>query len=73
MRIQKNNTNLKNRINTGFKLFTTIKNRIIVELTSRQANMHADVHPIKAKQPGAKLTYNARRHLIQRDYRLRHD
>jgi len=37
MNTRKNNSVFKNRINTCFKLFTTIKERIIVELTSRQA------------------------------------
>ena len=36
-------------ISTGFKLFTTIKERIIVKLSSRQAGMQASVYSSKAK------------------------
>jgi len=34
--------------------------------------MQASVHPSKAKQAGAKLTYNTRRHHVRRGYRSRH-
>jgi len=47
VRIQEINTILKNRIISGFKLFTTIEIRIIVELSSRQASKQ---HPSEAKQ-----------------------
>ena len=36
VRIQKNNTILKNSVSEDFKLFTTIKERIIVILSSMQ-------------------------------------
>ena len=47
IRIQENDTVLKNSINTCFKLFTTIKIRIIVELSSGQVRKQ---HPSEAKQ-----------------------
>jgi len=72
LRIQKNNTILKNSINTSFKFFITIKKRIIVELTSRQADMQASVHPSEAKQAGAQLTYNTKRHQVRCGYYSRH-
>jgi len=64
---------LKDSINAGFKLFTIIKERIIVELTSRQADMQASIHPSEVKQAGMKLTYNTKRHHVQRGYCSRHD
>ena len=36
-------------INIVFKLFTTIKEKKIVELSSRQASMQASLHPSKTK------------------------
>ena len=44
IRIQENDTVLKNIISTGFKLFITINEKIIVKLSSRQAGMQASVH-----------------------------
>ena len=76
--IQKTSTNtekqynLENSISTGFKLFTTIKERKIGELSSRQANIQASVHPSEAKRAGMNLTYNTRRHHIRLGYRSRH-
>ena len=68
-RKQENNIVLKNRIITGFKLFTTIKIRIIVELSSKQAGMQASVYPSEAKRARAKLMYSTRRHHIRHGYR----
>jgi len=45
-------TKQENSINTDLKLFTIIKKRIIVELTSREADMQASVHPSEANQAG---------------------
>jgi len=59
---------LKNSSSTGFKLYTTTKIRIIVELSSRQVGMQASVHPSEAKQAGAKLTYNTRGHHVWHGY-----
>jgi len=73
VRIQENDTVLKNSISTGFKLFTTIKERIIAELLSRQAGMQVCVHSRETKQAGAKQTYNTIRHHIWRDFRSRRD
>ena len=39
----------EDNISTGFKLFTIIKERIIVELSSRQAGMQANIHSSEAK------------------------
>ena len=72
VQIQKNNTVLKNSINNGFKLFTTIKKKIIVRLSSSQAGRKVSDHPSKVKQAGAKLTYSTRRHYVRRSYRSRH-
>ena len=47
---QKNNIVLKNSTSKNFKLFTTIKKRIIVKLSSRQANKQVSEHPSGAKQ-----------------------
>ena len=53
---------------TGFKLYTTIKIRIIVELSSWQASMQVNVHPNEAKQARAKLTHNTRCHHVRYGY-----
>jgi len=63
---------LKNNINIGFKPFTTIKERVIVELTNRQAGMQASVHSSEVKQAGAKLMYSTRRHHVRLGYRSRY-
>ena len=72
MCIQENNIVLDNRINIGFKLFTTIKKRIIVELSSKQVSMKASAHSSKAKQAGVKLMYTTRRHHIRCGYHSQH-
>jgi len=59
-------------MSTGFKLFTTVKERIIVELPSRQVGMQASTHSSKAKQAGVKLMYTTRRYHIQCGYHLQH-
>jgi len=66
VRIQKNN------INNDFKLFTTIKKRIIFKLStgkrvSKQANIQAEL-----SKAGAKLTHSTRRHHVRRGYRSRY-
>jgi len=63
---------LKNSISNGFKFFTIIKKRIIVELSSRQAGMQSSDHPSEAKQARAKLMHNAIHYHGRRDYRSRH-
>ena len=62
---------IENSINIVFKLFTTIKGEIIVELTNRQAGMQASVHSSKAKQAGAGLTHNTKRYHVRCSYRSR--
>ena len=53
VQIQENVTVLENNISNGFKLFTTIRERIIVELSRRQADMQASRHLSEAKQAEA--------------------
>ena len=72
IRIQENDMILENRSRTGFKLYTTIKIRIIAKLSSRQVGMQASVHPSEAKQAGMKLTYNTRTHHVRRGYCSQH-
>jgi len=47
--MQENNTVLKNSISNDFKLFTIIKKRIIVKLSSKQENKQASKHSSRAK------------------------
>ena len=54
--MQENNTVLKNIIITGFKLFTTIKIRKIVELSSRQAGKQASNIQAKQSSAGEKIS-----------------
>jgi len=63
---------LENSTGNDFQLITIIKERIIVELSNRQAIMQASVHSSKAKQAGAKLTDSTRRHHVRRGYCSRH-
>jgi len=49
VRIQKNNAVLKNSISKDFKLFTIINKRIIIKLSSKQADKQASEHPSGAK------------------------
>jgi len=49
VRIQENNTVLKNSINKDFKLLITINKTIIVKLSSRQASKQASEHTSGAK------------------------
>ena len=72
VRIQENDTVLENRINSGFKLFTTIKERVIVELINRQAGMQVNVDSSEAKQAEGKLTHSTRRRHIRLGYRSQH-
>jgi len=71
-RIQENGAVLGNNTSNGLKFFTIIKKRIIVELSSRQADLQASGHPSEAKQAGAKLTHNAKRYDARRGYHSRH-
>jgi len=64
---------LKNNINIGFKLFITIKKRIIITLSSRQAGKQVSDIQAELKKAGAMLTHNFRRHHVWRGYRLRYD
>jgi len=41
---------LENNISNGFKLFTTIKERIMVRVSSRQVDRQISEHPSRAKQ-----------------------
>ena len=70
--MQENNIVLKNSISKDFKLFTIINKRIIIELSSRKADMQVSGHPSEAKQVGVKLMYNTRRHHVRHGYRSRY-
>jgi len=54
VRIQKYDTILENSSSTGFKFYTTIKIRIIIELSTIQEGMQANVYPSEAKQAGVR-------------------
>ena len=66
VQIQESDTVLKSSISKDLKLFTTIKKRIIVKLSSMQAGKQVKEHPSKAKQAGAKLMHSTRHHHARR-------